>query len=430
MRRRSAAAVADSSSSRSETLASARDMTDPAGGFGWRAAKVPYSLGGVAERVARATGEEPPPICVLLLPRELESFILRDQAEDLLAAPGVVAVEPARVPYGAYLRLPASVADGLAATQARRLRLPGVPRAIVIFHPLQYPLARGLIALHPDAELWYWRWDRYEAAYDASPRQRARLEDLHLAAALRAQVNVVVSDALGDLAREEGGEPLLVPLSADAFPAPDPARTVVAVSLGHLGHRTDWALLRAVSEGMPELVLLLIGEWHETESGHDEDFRACRRAPNLVWLGRRSDEEAARLIACADVGIVPFERSEFNETALPYRILKYARLGRRTIAPPLAGVKTWANAVTTASTTEEWIAALRASAGVRTNPDVALREWALAQTAHAQNEPLWQRMETLGIQSGRLGSERASGSASTRSAARAAPAAHSPDPEG
>src|SRR3954462_14141771 len=159
MRRRSAAAVADSSSSRGEALASARDMTDPGGGFGWRAGSTPYSLGGIAERAARARGEEPPPICVLLLPRDLESFILRDQAEDLLTAPGVVAVEPARVPYGAYLRLPASVADGLAATQARRLRLrlPGVLRAVVMFHPLQYPLAHGLLAQDRDAELWYWR---------------------------------------------------------------------------------------------------------------------------------------------------------------------------------------------------------------------------------------------------------------------------------
>jgi glycosyltransferase involved in cell wall biosynthesis len=381
-------------------------MTDPAGGFGWRAGSTPYTFGGIAERAARVTGDEPPPICVLLLPRELEHFILRDQAEDLLLAPGVVAVEPARLPYGAYLRLPASVADGLAASQARRMRLPGVPRAIVIFHPLQYPLARGLIAQHPDAELWYWRWDRYEVAYDASPRQRARLEELHLAASLRAAVTVVVSDALGDLAHEEGGSPLLVPLAADSFPAPSPGQAVVAVSLGHLGHRTDWALLRSVAEAMPELILLLIGEWHAEESGDDPDFQACRRAPNLVWLGRRSDEEAARLILLADVGIVPFERSEFNDTALPYRILKYARLGRRTVSPDLAGVRTWARAVTTAGTTEEWVAALRAQAGVRVRPDTELREWALAQTARAQNAPLFERLESLGIQSGRLGSER------------------------
>ena len=405
-------------------------MTDPGGGYGWRSGErpgaSPYSLRG---RAARAELEERTPLCVLLLPRQLEQFILRDQAEDLLRAPGVVAIEPARVPYGAYLRVPAAVADGLAATQARRLRLPGRPAAVVIFHPLQYPMARALISENPDCELWYWRWDRYEVAYDASPRRRARLEELHEQAMNRAALTVVVSDALGELERGAGHETVLVPLAADGFPAPDPGATVVAVSLGHLGHRTDWALLRAVAEGMPELVLLLIGEAHPEESGGDPDFRACRELPNLIWLGRRNNEEAARLIACADVGIVPFERSEFNETALPYRILKYARLGRRTIAPPLAGVKTWANAVTTAATPEEWIAALRASAGVRTRPDEALREWALAQTAHAQNEPLWERMESLGIESGRLGSERVS-SASRRSVGHAAPAAGSPDPEG
>ena len=384
-------------------------MTDPGGGFGWRSSSTPYTLGGIAERAARAgRDDEPPGLCVLLLPRALEQFILRDQAEDLLTGPGVVAVEPARVPYGAYLRLPASVADGVAATQARRLKLPGVPRAIVIFHPLQYPLARGLIVQHPDAELWYWRWDRYEVAYDASARQRARLEELHLAASLRAAVTVVVSEALGELAREEGSEPLLVPLAADSFPAPAPGETVVAVSLGHLGHRTDWKLLREVCERMPELILLLIGAWHEQESGRDPDFQALRGAANVVWLGRRSDEEAARLILLADVGIVPFERSEFNDTALPYRILKYARLGRRTVSPDLKGVRTWDRAVTIASTPEEWSAALRAQAGVRTRPDTELRAWALAQTAHEQNRPLWERMEALGIESGRLGSERLS----------------------
>ncbi|WP_028057411.1 glycosyltransferase family protein [Candidatus Solirubrobacter pratensis] len=410
-------------------------MTDPGGGYGWRTGErpgaSPYGLRGLAARAAKAGGD-PPPLCVLLLPRELEEFILRDQAEDLLTAPGVVAIEPARVPYGAYLRLPAAVADGLAATQARRLKLPGRPAAIVIFHPLQYPLARALISEHPDAELWYWRWDRYEVAYDASRRRRERLEELHDSAVHRSALTIVVSDALGELEREEGREAVLVPLAADTFPAPDPGATVVAVSLGHLGHRTDWALLRAIAEGMPELVLLLIGEWHEDESGADPGFRACREAPNLVWLGRRSDEEAARLIACADVGIVPFERSEFNETALPYRILKYARLGRRTISPPLAGVATWGRAVITVDTPEAWIAALRAQAGARTRPDAGLREWALAQTAHAQNTPLWERMEALGIESGRLGSERVEviGSASTHSAARAAQAVRSPDPEG
>src|SRR5436305_305646 len=105
-------------------------MTDPGGGYGWRTGERATPFG------FRRPPEPPDPrrLCVLLLPRALVQFILRDQAEDLLRAPGVVAIEPARVSYGAYLRMPTAVADGLALTQARRLKLPGTPAAIVIFH--------------------------------------------------------------------------------------------------------------------------------------------------------------------------------------------------------------------------------------------------------------------------------------------------------
>jgi hypothetical protein len=123
-------------------------MTDPAGGHGWRSGRQ-LGLGRLAERAAPPV--ERPPLCVLLLPRALEQMPERERVEQLLAAPGVAAVEPARVTAGR----PAALADALAMVQARRLRLPGNPRAIVLFDPRQYRLARALLALHPDAELWY-----------------------------------------------------------------------------------------------------------------------------------------------------------------------------------------------------------------------------------------------------------------------------------
>jgi hypothetical protein len=348
------------------------------------------------------------PLAVLLLPRPLEAFILRDQAEDLLKAPGALAVEPARVPYGAIGRLPAALGFGLGRRQARRLlrALPGKPAAVVIFHPFQVPLAFGLLELIPAAELWYGRWDRYEMAYDADERLRRRLSGLHELAAERSSLTFVASEALGALEHEAGREATLVPLAADAFPAPDPDGTVIAISLGHLGRRVDWKLLRAVADGMPELTVLLVGEWHDDEVGEDPDYRACRAAPNLVWLGRRTDEEAARLIGCADVGIVPFRVEPFNDAGLPYRILKYARLGRRSVTPELAGVRTWERAVIRAAGAEDWITALRSQAGARTNPDRELRAWALGQRARTVNRPLLERMEALGIESGRLGPDR------------------------
>ena len=88
---------------------------------------------------------------------------------------------------------------------------------------------------------------------------------------------------------------MLVPLAADSFPAPAPAATVVAVSLGHLGRRTDWALLRALAERMPELVLLLIGEWHEDESGDDAGLPGLPRGaePRLARPPHRRGGRAA-----------------------------------------------------------------------------------------------------------------------------------------
>ncbi len=92
-------------------------------------------------------------------------------------------------------------------------------------------------------------------------------------------------------------------------------------------------------------------------------------------------------------------------------------------------MRTWAEAVTIADGPEQWIAALRASAGTRTQPDLELREWALAQTAREQNRPLWERLEALGIESGRLGSERVS-IVGRPPAGRAARPGGTPDPAG
>ena len=345
---------------------------------------------------------ERPPICVLLLPAPLERFILRDQADDLLRADGVIAADPPRMPYGAFARIPLGLGDALAARQGRRLvrtlrpRL-GEPRVVVIFHTLQYQLARAIMAQAPGCELWYWRWDRFERAYDATERQRERLELLHEQAAERSATIVTASDELARLEGAAGRRAITVPLAADSFPAPQ-GGDVVAISIGHLGWRTDWSLLRAVSERLGDrLVLLLVGDWHEDECQDDPDFAFCRAAANLVWLGRIEDEATARLVLCADVGIVPFKVEPFNDAALPYRILKYARLGRRTVTPALAGVRTWSQAVTVVDDAEAFAQALLGAAGARMRPDEPLREWALAQTARAQDEPLWQRLAQIGI---------------------------------
>jgi hypothetical protein len=90
-------------------------------------------------------------LAVLLLPSRLEDFELAAHARDLLEVPRVLALEPSR------RRTPAALREAASARQASRLRFQGQPRAFVLYHPRQYPLARALLAVHEEAELWYFQ---------------------------------------------------------------------------------------------------------------------------------------------------------------------------------------------------------------------------------------------------------------------------------
>jgi hypothetical protein len=93
------------------------------------------------------------PLGILLLPSKLEAFELVEHARDLLSIPRVVALEPS--PY----RTPRWLRESAPAKTASRIRFPGDPRMILLYHPRQYPLARALCARYEDAELWYVRPD-------------------------------------------------------------------------------------------------------------------------------------------------------------------------------------------------------------------------------------------------------------------------------
>ncbi len=114
------------------------------------------------------------PLLVLLLPERLERFHLEQPVRDLLRADGVVAVDPSRVPL---VRMLPSIAARAAMGQARRMRLPGTPRAVAVFHPFQFFLAGALLARHRGAELWYGRpeGEALDPGLDAEMAERAAL---------------------------------------------------------------------------------------------------------------------------------------------------------------------------------------------------------------------------------------------------------------
>lgn len=113
-------------------------------------------------------GREDEPLAVLLLPQILDDFALEPHARELLSIPRVIALEPSRV------RTPRALRDATTMRQARRLKLPGLLRLLVLYHPAQYPLARALCSQNEQAELWYVPPD-LDVLESADPAQSAEL---------------------------------------------------------------------------------------------------------------------------------------------------------------------------------------------------------------------------------------------------------------
>ena len=300
-----------------------------------------------------------------------------------------------RVPYGALGRPPDWLGDALA-SRRRGVSPSGRPVVAMIFHPFQLPSpapwsrAGRVRALVRPVRSHARGAGRFTA-------NRRRLEELHVEASERADLVFAVSTTLVDFERGAGRDAILMPSAADSFPAPDPRGRGDRGLLRDERAADRLELLREVGEAMgDELVVLFVGALNEDECPDDPDFQACRALPQFVWLGRRSNDEAARLIMTADSGSCPIAATTSTTPACPTGSSR-RRGGRRTISADYDGVRVWERAIVRCRNADEWVAALRASEGARAAPDMELRDWALGQTGERQDAPLWRRLARLGV---------------------------------
>ena len=270
-----------------------------------------------------------------------ERFILRDQAGTSCAA-GRARRRPARMPLRRLGRLAGAAVGGGIAARTRPPSAHGCPGGRARgrhLPPAPVPRSRrACCRAGAGCELWYGRWDRYEQAL----RRRAGACGPACASCTsgrRAPPRSPSSPATRWRTRARGR-----PRRASSCRWPPtrsrsrpPGGAVVAVSLGHLGlaHRLGTPARRSPS-AMPEPASSCSSvAWHEDEVRRRRRRRRVPQRCRTSCGSARSDERGGAPHPLRRRRHRAVQRRTRSTTrALPYRILKYARLGRRTVSPP------------------------------------------------------------------------------------------------
>ena len=269
--------------------------------------------------------------------------------------------------------------------------------AVVIFHPLQYPMARGVLAYEEAQSSGTGAGTATStpttparSCASASPSCTSRPPQ-------RSALTFVCSTELQRLEHEAGREATLVPLAADSFPAPDPAApssrsrsgTSAGAPTGRCCARSPSACPSScccssapgTTTSRPTTPTTRPAARRRTSSG---SARAATRRRRGDPLRRRRDRP------------VQGRAVQRRRPALPDPQVRAARAAHGHAA---AGRREDLGAGgDDRRRAEAFVAALRASAGART-PTRTRRcaTWALAQTAETQNAPLWERLRALGV---------------------------------
>jgi glycosyltransferase involved in cell wall biosynthesis len=106
--------------------------------------------------------------------------------------------------------------------------------------------------------------------------------------------------------------------------------------VGGLDHRVDREQLMAVAEAFPEGTLTLVGPLLSGAS-----FEALQALPNVTFVPLIPRAEAGRLMAAADVCLVPHVRNDMTVAMSPLKLYEYLAAGRPVASvdlPPIRAV--------------------------------------------------------------------------------------------
>jgi len=125
--------------------------------------------------------------------------------------------------------------------------------------------------------------------------------------------------------------------------------------IGSIDSRLDYQLLARAAEMAPDIHFAYVGRVVSEEA--KQRLGGC---DNVTFHGPKPADKLPEFLSGFDLGVIPFERSDFNRNVYPLKINEYLAAGKPVVMTDFADLSDFADVVRVEKTDDEFIAGIRA----------------------------------------------------------------------
>ncbi|MCM8763414.1 MAG: glycosyltransferase [Candidatus Omnitrophica bacterium] len=127
----------------------------------------------------------------------------------------------------------------------------------------------------------------------------------------------------------------------------------IAGYLGTINERIDIELLEYISNNLPDISIVMIGDIHYERT----DWSRLKRCPNIFFLGAKKYEELINYASYFDISLLPYLPA--LTLSFPTKVMDYLAIGRPIVSTDLAELEDFKDYLYIACSKEEFAALMR-----------------------------------------------------------------------
>ena len=124
--------------------------------------------------------------------------------------------------------------------------------------------------------------------------------------------------------------------------------------VGSLNRKVDFALVAKLASMEPSWQLVLIGPDGSLDDASRASIEACRRLPNIHFLGSKAMHELPAYMGALDVGVMCYRQDTWMDYGYPLKLHEYLAVGLPVVSTALPSIRDYDPWIEIASDAQSW----------------------------------------------------------------------------